>query len=616
MSSIVRRCLLFTLLLLVPGLLYAQVTAGTISGTIKDQSGAVVPNATITATDLATQLTRSVKSDASGNYTMAGLPVGTYNVTAQAPGMTANKHQLEITVGSRNAMDFTLGVAASSTTVEVVGEGGTTVNTVDQQQSTIVNSQQIAELPTLTRNPYDLVSTASNVQQDSQAGMGSARGAGYSINGQRSASTNILLDGAENVDQFTSSVGMQVPQDSVQEFRVVTNGMTAEYGRASGGVVNVATKSGTNQFHGSAYEYNRISALASNTYNNVANDIPKSTFTRNQFGFSVGGPVIKNKLFFFDNAEWVRVRSQAAEISEIPDPAFISLAAPATQSFFSAFGATRPDLQRIGTLSAADVVASGAFGSAGPGPLFAGLPAATPVLDTVTYRTNNDAGAGAPQNTLMNVARVDVNVSDRTQLFGRYAYYNEDDFPGFINTSPYAGFETGQNIRNQNALFSLTHSFTTNLLSNTRLVYSRLNLIQPLGEAPVGPTLYMNSGKTVRVNGNNVALPGYNEFTPGSAIPFGGPQNLGQFFEDLSWVRGNHTFRFGGQYIHTQDNRAFGAYEEAVQGLSNTDTATSFDNFLLGQLATFQGAVDPQGKFPCPVDLGTGTRIVSPTPNY
>src|SRR5262249_17204031 len=157
----------------------------------------------------------------------------------------------------------------------------------DQEVSSIVNSKEVVDLPTLTRNPYDLVATASNVQQDSQAGVGDMRGAGFAINGQRSASTSILLDGAENVDQYTATVGQPIPLDPVQEFRVITNGMTAEYGRAAGGVVNVATKSGTNQFHGTAYEFNRISALASNTYNNAANDISKPTFTRNQFGYSI-----------------------------------------------------------------------------------------------------------------------------------------------------------------------------------------------------------------------------------------------------------------------------------------------------------------------------------------
>ncbi len=190
------------------------------------------------------------------------------------------------------------------------------------------------ELPTSpTRNPYALVATSGNVTEDSNGD----RGAGFAINGQRSASTSILLDGAENVDTFTATVGQTVPLDSVQEFSVLTNNFGAEYGRASGGVVNLVTKSGTNNFHGTAYEFNRISALSANTYQNSAQqsaafadgdcvagspcDIgKKGTFTRNDFGFAIGGPIIKNKLFFFSNTEWIRVRSTtpASTPSSIP----------------------------------------------------------------------------------------------------------------------------------------------------------------------------------------------------------------------------------------------------------------------------------------------------------
>src|ERR1039458_8313600 len=161
-------------------------------------------------------------------------------------------------------------------------------------------------LPSLTRDPYAFVATAGNVS----GGDNGNRGVGVSINGQRAASTNILLDGAENVDLFTAEVGQSVPLDSVQEFKLSTSNFTADYGRASGGVVNVATKSGTNAFHGSLYEYNRVSALAWATYQTDASNwanahstpvqspLPNSSFVRNQFGYAVGGPVVKDKLFF------------------------------------------------------------------------------------------------------------------------------------------------------------------------------------------------------------------------------------------------------------------------------------------------------------------------------
>ena len=151
--------------------------------------------------------------------------------------------------------------------------------------------------------------------------MTTLRGAGgFALSGQRAAGTEILLDGIENVDNYDATVGQQIPIDSVQEYRIITNGFDAQYGRAGGGIVNLVTKTGTNKVHGSLYEYNRISALASHTYNenaqnafNSANGlatVPADHFTRNQFGYSVGGPIARDKLFFFSNTEWNRIRSR------------------------------------------------------------------------------------------------------------------------------------------------------------------------------------------------------------------------------------------------------------------------------------------------------------------
>lgn len=589
---------IFISTLLFSVLAFSQAGTGGISGIVKDKSGAVVPNATVTATNVNTQQTRNVTSSGNGSYNLTSLTPGTYEVSAQAANFTPAKQRVEVTVGGTSSLDLTLGLEAAATTVEVYGEAGAAVNTENQQQSSIVSSQEIAQLPTITRNPYDLVALSGNVQQDSQAGMGDGRGAGYSINGQRSASTDILLDGGENVNLFTAGVGQTVPQDSVQEYRVVTNGMTAQYGRASGGVVDLTTKSGTNNLHGSAYEYNRISALASNTYFNAANDVSKPVFTRNQFGFSVGGPVIHNKLFFFNNTEWLKVRSPAPQIALVPDAASISAANANTRAFFTQFGKLRPDLRTLGTVcssasfTTANCVSSGAV-----------------LLDKVAYNAPSDAGAGLPQDTLSTVGRVDFNVTPNTSMFGRYSLHRETDQLGTVNTSPYAGFETGQTFLDQNGELSVTHTFGPTLVSTSRAVINRLNDVQPLGSAPVGPTLYITGNSAARVGGTKVALPGYNEYTPGSAIPFGGPQNVGQLLEDVSWTRGNHTFRLGGQFIYVQDNRSFGAYEEAVESLATSSASTGFTNFVNGQLQQFQAAVFPQGKFPCPVDLTTGQAI-------
>jgi hypothetical protein len=579
-TSIVNYLPLLALVLL-STIAVAQTNTGDIAGVVRDPSGAVVPNATITARSLDTGVTRSVRTGGDGQYQVSSLPIGLYEVSVNQQGFQAFKRQIQVTVGSRNALDVPLQVTTESTTIEVVGQGGATVNTIDQEQSQVVNSAQISGLPTLNRSPYALVATAGNVQIDSQAGVGDNRGAGFSINGQRSASTDILLDGAENLDLFTASVAQPTPLDSVQEFRVITNGMTAEYGRAGGGVVNVATKNGTNVFHGSAYEYNRISALAANTYYNASNGTPKPKFTRNQFGFSLGGPVIKDKIFFFNDAEWNRIRSSAPQIAYVPDGSLIASASPVTQAFFTAFGKLRPDVKTIGTKTF-------------QGGLF----------DQVTYNAPSDAGAGNPTNTFLDAGRIDINITANTQFFARYAFQDRSDFAGTINTSPYVGFETGQTFYDNNFLGSLSHMFSSTALNSFRVGFNRLNDVQPLGAAPVGPTLYMNNARALRISGTPIALPGYNEYTPGNAIPFGGPQNLGQIFDDFTFIRGAHNFKFGGQYIYSQDNRAFGAYEEAVEALSGSDTSVAVSNFKAGQLAVFQGAINPQGKFPCPVIAG------------
>ena len=264
---------LLCVLLLVSVGLFGQAESGTVSGTITDNTGAVVPGATVTMTSVNTAQTRSAVTGSAGEYAVPSLRPDTYSITVEREGFQKYSRKVVVDVGSRIDLSAQLSVSGASTTVEVTSSGETAaVNTETQTLSQVITAQDITNLPTLTRNPYDLVATSGNVSEDQQSG----RGAGVAVNGQRSSDTNILLDGGENVDLFNASVGQSVPLDSVQEFRVATSNYTAEYGRAGGGVVNVTTKSGSNQFHGSLYEFNRVSALSSNPYQNDANDIPKA----------------------------------------------------------------------------------------------------------------------------------------------------------------------------------------------------------------------------------------------------------------------------------------------------------------------------------------------------
>jgi len=607
--------LLAFVLIVFPVLLSAQAETGSILGVVSDPSGAVVPGATITVTSVEKQNTRTAVAGSKGEYIVTNLQPGTYDVTVTGSGFSTLKRRVQVTVGGHQTVDARLGVAGGGTTVEVQAEGGAQVNTQDQTVSQVVTGTQVRELPTITRNPYDLIALSGNVTT-SEVGENAniTRGVGgNSINGQRPTSTNILLDGAENVNEFDTTVGTTVPLDSVQEFQVITSSFTAEYGRASGGVVNVATRSGTNDFHGSLYEFNRISRFAANTYQNLATGQPRNHFVRNQFGYAIGGPIVKDKLFFFQSTEWRRIRSTLNSQAFIPTPQFLAAAAPNTQAFFNALGTLRPQdhISRVVTLGAATSGIAPILST--PGPLLGALPPTTPIFDLVNFPTAQDAGGGDPQNAYFGVIRVDYNITDKTQLYGRYAGDHEIFFPGFVSTSPYNGFETTQKTFNQNVALNLTHLFSASTISDSKLDYNRFNLFQPLGTAGVVPGIAPRATVPVTLNGINLLFPGYLPLAPGSAVPFGGPQNLYQVLQDFTLTRGAHTFKFGGGYIQTRDNRTFGAFETGFNTLSpNGSAASSLDNLLAGNVFQFQGAVNPQNKFPCIVNPTTNKPIVTP----
>ena len=485
----------------------AQTETGQMTIRATDEKGAVVVGAAVTVKRVDTGAVRTATTNDEGSATITNLQPGRYTVSVEGKGFAPYTQEADITVGAKLNIDAPMTVQAKGETVTIVaGEGGVEVNTQTQELSDVVSQKQITDLPTLTRNPYDLVGISGNVSPADPSG----RGTGYAINGQRAASTNILLDGGENVDTFVAGVGQSVPLDSVQEFRLITSNFTAEYGRASGGIVNVATRAGSNTFHGSLYEFNRVSALASNDFDNNAQGIEKGTFTRNQFGYSVGGRVIKDKLFFFSSTEWTRIRSAQEVISMVPTPAFIASSSLATRNYFSNYQLVTPI---NGPINAAT-----GFGQ-------------------VRQTRAVDAGGGTPGNDWQTVGRFDYNWSDRTQIYFRGAFQQGDNPAGTVSFSPWEGFNTGFEYRNQNYLTSVTHSFSSNLVSQSKVVFNRLNQQQALNaEQPPQPTTYFFSNGQARIDGFLVRLPGYLPTTPGSGIPFGGPQNFLQVYEDVNWT--------------------------------------------------------------------------------
>ncbi|HEY9232414.1 MAG TPA: carboxypeptidase regulatory-like domain-containing protein, partial [Blastocatellia bacterium] len=335
----------------------AQTETGQITVKITDPQGAAVSGASVNvrSVEKGTALPAITTGD-EGTATITNLQSGLYEVTVTSQGFANFTQRAQVTVGSKLAIEVHLTVAGSGEVVNVIaGEGGVEVNTQTQELSTVVSTAQVRELPTITRNPYDLVTLSGNVSDGDQVNLTNLRGTGFNINGQRSSSTSILLDGGENVNSFDTLVGQSVPLDAVQEFRIITSNFSAEYGRAAGGIVNVTTKAGTNDFHGTIFEFNRVSALASNSFDNNARGLDKDVFTRNQFGYSVGGRVIKDKLFFFNSTEWIRVRSGATQTIFVPTPELIGAANARTQAVFSTFP-LRPDLSFGRTVTVGEAI--------------------------------------------------------------------------------------------------------------------------------------------------------------------------------------------------------------------------------------------------------------------
>ncbi len=587
---------------------YAQIDTGSINGTVTDPSGAVMGNAQITARNTGTNATRSVKTAGNGTYTLADLPAAIYDVTVTVAGFETLMETVEVTVSGHATLDAKLIVGQGAEKVTVTAaSGGAEVNTQTQEISQTIGTQQVSQLPSLTRNPYDFVGISGNVSNgDSAQGNNqnsTTRGVNYGLNGQRSSGTDILLDGVENLSLFTDSVGQNVPIDTVQEYRVITNNFPAQYGIASGGIVNVITKSGTNRFHGGAWEFNRLSNYTANTYDNVVNGAPKGVYTRNQFGFDIGGPVKKDKLFFYEGTEWLRVRSSANQIALVPDAAFIASASPNTQAYFAQYGQNVTGT-RTATITAGQL--AGQYNQTGT-PL-AALPAGTPVFDQVSFAAPTNAGGGPPTNQYNLNSRVDYNLSAATQTYVRYALLKFTNQNGFDFSSPYSQYNVGDGATNNSVLWNITHIFSPKLLTNTKLSFTRFNAAQTYNTALQNtPTLYLSNGATIAGvgNGQPVQLPGFYDTSTGvGGLPVGGPTNTIQWNQDVNLTKGAHELQFGFELLYIQLNQSFGAFAQGVEELS-TSPGSGLNAFLNGTNVLFEAAANPQGHLPCVRDYVT-----------
>ena len=339
---------------------HAQSSFGQISGVVSDQTGAAIPNATISITSTATKNTRTATSDSDGNYIVTNLPIGEYVIAVTTSGFrTAQQSNVTITADAKVTSNFAMQLGQVSEVVEVQGGAIETLNTTSGELSRVIDAKQVENLALNGRNYTQLLTLVPGAvvtNPDIFAVTTSLASNNQTINGNRSDSNNLTVDGAYNqVAGSNGSLMNNVGPDFISEVKINTSNSSAEYGRTQGPTFNIVTKSGSNAFHGGVFAFHRNSYLDATNY--IARK--KTQLIYNDFGFFVGGPIIRDKLFFFVGEEWKRLRQQAtASTFTVPTTAMLN------GDFSTLCSASKDGAGNAGTFNGAGVcsAASGTFG--------------------------------------------------------------------------------------------------------------------------------------------------------------------------------------------------------------------------------------------------------------
>jgi hypothetical protein len=590
--------------LLFPYFASAQIDTGSVVGTVSDPSGAAIAGATVTLTNEATGVSRTVSTNGDGAYQFSAIIPGTYSVKAEASNFEAAiRTHLEIDVQSRPAADFTLKVGSSSETVEV-SSATPVLQTETADMGGVVQSEQINDLPLNGRRYSDLALLEAGIQRNLTNTNNTAPDR-FSSNGNLETQNYFSMDGIDNNSGSTnlqeSSVQViQPPPDALEEFRIQTRTYSSEFGTSAGAVINASIKSGTNQFHGDVWEFLRNDVFDANRFENKStpNLTPRGHFTQNQYGATVGGPVIKNKTFFFGDFQIFSSRKAATIQSTVPTPLmktgnFTEL--PNALSDSPVAGQTGCVVNNIIAAGCIDPVAAQLI-ALFPDPNFGSNLANQGQPGSWTGGANYQFQAAVPNDTKSFDVRIDHTINNNNHIFGRYSQYiiKREDPPW--TSDPVAGngnFATTYNIHERSVALSWDHTFRPSLLNEARFGFNR----DYAHSDPVGLTL----GKSLA---SQFGLTGIPDGANSAGIPpieINGLQRLGsspwrpqfqisqvwQFLDNLSWLKGNHSFKFGYEYRRTSDNfldiRAPQG-DIAVNGIFTAGGGFGVPDFLLGDV--------------------------------
>ena len=660
-------------LLFSTSLLTAQVDTGSITGTVRDSSGAVVSGARVTLTNEGTGASLSTQSGADGIYDFSPVRIGSYKLEVTATGFKKEvQNHITVDVSARVLQNFQLQLGAVSETVEVTS-AAPVLQSQDASVGQVVDERTINNVPLNGRNFTFLAQLAAGVNTPQADTRGNAASGAFTANGNRPAQNNYMLDGIDNnsdtVD-FLNGTNFVVlpPLDAVQEFKVQTSDFSAEYGRSGAAVLNATIKSGTNQIHGDVWEFFRNDKLDAADYFEDAGGIPKGELRQNQFGGTIGGPVIKNKIFFFGDYEGLRRIQGTVLQGSVPTAAertsgytdFSDLISLQSGSLTDQLGRTMPYGTILDPATTRAVTAGVADPVSGMTPTTTTLNGATSgfVRDPINCPANISAYSASTCSNLNQVpstrldanaiallnlypapnnsslfsnftnspkldehsnafdTRLDINFSDKDQVFYRFSYKDDPQFiPGIFGGIADGGaFQQGNQTANaQQSALAYTHVFSPTLVNVAR---AGLNYLHTTRAGPVASSLTNIPGQfgiqdipQVSDNGglpafgiNGLSTLGSNGFLPSDEI-----SSTIQLTDDLTKIYGKHTFKMGFEWQHVkfstlQPSWSHGEFDyngnftEIPSGLSDSEQGnTGRADFLLTPTASTVGGVSYVG---------------------
>ncbi|HEY4661185.1 MAG TPA: TonB-dependent receptor, partial [Terriglobales bacterium] len=568
-----------------------QVDTGTITGTISDSQGARIGSATITFLDVASGITIRTQAESSGEYASPPLRPGDYRVTAEAQGFkTESRAGLTLRVQDRLRVDFTMSPGAVSENIEVNSE----LPQIQSETSSlgqVIMSRQITELPLNGRDYTQLATLSTGVVRTSSGTNGNSGGSStggqnsFVANGTRGTLNNFLLDGIDNNSNDNGGLVLRTNVDAIQEFKIQTNSYSAEFGRSGGAVVNAIIKSGTNNYHGTVFEFFRNAALDARDYFEDPTQ-KKASFKQNQFGGTFGGPVIKNKLFFFGDYQGTRIRNPSVSVSKVP------LLPERTGDFSAAYepiiidpnnGLPFPNniipQNRIDPISQAFMNLYPAPNTAVPDP--SAPNEGSNFTISPIERDTIDQGDG----------RVDYVPSEKDRVFLRYSESGRTDIrpaplPGLANggnSSTGIGYEDTEGVS-----LGYTRSLTSTSVNEFRLGFNHVHIRRGL---PVGGTVLPPPELQVPGTPNDPRVNGLTLFSPGGGYrrvgdPRFAPTLLGsqerQITDVFTLIRGGHTIKVGGEIRWSQFNISQEAAPRGQFTFNGDFTGSSLADMLLG----------------------------------